>query len=167
MLGVLRCDWSELASLVGVAVTPVVGFLGNLSREQINPNPYEVRRPVLSRWPCEKYTTPGRSGPVRVRCGMVWSFGEALDRRLLTSSCLVGREKDVGDDNEDNGSRTGGVLSSFVFPRSPEFVCIVFCAVQRRAGLYQDVKMSRSLARPRGFAGRHHGRVDRTHFPVP
>lgn len=44
MLGVLRCDWAELASLIGVAVTPVVGFLGNLSREQINPNPDEVRK---------------------------------------------------------------------------------------------------------------------------
>lgn len=43
VLGVLRCDWAELASLVGVAVTPVVGFLGNLSREQIHPNPDEVR----------------------------------------------------------------------------------------------------------------------------
>lgn len=43
VLGVLRCDWAELASLIGVAVTPVVGFLGNLSREQINPNPDEVR----------------------------------------------------------------------------------------------------------------------------
>lgn len=45
MLGVLRCDWAELASLIGVAVTPVVGFLGNLSREQIHPNPDEVRAP--------------------------------------------------------------------------------------------------------------------------
>ncbi|CAM9987122.1 unnamed protein product, partial [Hapterophycus canaliculatus] len=43
VLGVLRCDWAEVASLIGVAVTPVVGFLGNLSREQINPNPDEVR----------------------------------------------------------------------------------------------------------------------------
>lgn len=42
VLGVLRCDWAEVASLIGVAVTPVVGFLGNLSREQINPNPDEV-----------------------------------------------------------------------------------------------------------------------------
>ncbi|CAM9267710.1 unnamed protein product [Ectocarpus fasciculatus] len=42
VLGVLRCDWSEVASLIGVAVTPVVGFLGNLSQEQIHPNPDEV-----------------------------------------------------------------------------------------------------------------------------
>ncbi|CAN0437021.1 unnamed protein product, partial [Scytosiphon promiscuus] len=27
VLGVLRCDWAEVASLIGVAVTPVVGFL--------------------------------------------------------------------------------------------------------------------------------------------
>lgn len=42
-MGVLRCDWAEVASLVGVAVTPVVGFLGNISREQMHPNPDEVR----------------------------------------------------------------------------------------------------------------------------
>lgn len=47
VLGVLRCDWAELASLIGVAVTPVVGFLGNLSREQINPNPDEVRPSII------------------------------------------------------------------------------------------------------------------------
>lgn len=47
VLGVLRCDWSEVASLIGVAVTPVVGFLGNLSREQIHPNPDEVREVLL------------------------------------------------------------------------------------------------------------------------
>lgn len=41
-VGVLRCDWSEVASIVGVAVTPIVGFMGDLSIEQLQPNPDEV-----------------------------------------------------------------------------------------------------------------------------
>ncbi|CAN0120398.1 unnamed protein product [Pylaiella littoralis] len=71
VLGVLRCDWAELASLIGVAVTPVVGFLGNLSREQINPNPDEVSHcftiPIRyllqqNRWKLEKYKAPAFVG---------------------------------------------------------------------------------------------------------
>jgi hypothetical protein len=42
VLGVLRCDWSEVASIVGVAVTPVIGFMGDLTHHQLKPNPDEV-----------------------------------------------------------------------------------------------------------------------------
>ncbi len=28
VLGVLRCDWSEVASLTGIAVTPIIGYSG-------------------------------------------------------------------------------------------------------------------------------------------
>jgi hypothetical protein len=28
VLGVLRCNWHEVASMTGIAVTPVVGFIG-------------------------------------------------------------------------------------------------------------------------------------------
>eukprot|EP00638_Chattonella_subsalsa_P010004 CAMPEP_0117742612 /NCGR_PEP_ID=MMETSP0947-20121206/5646_1 /TAXON_ID=44440 /ORGANISM="Chattonella subsalsa, Strain CCMP2191" /LENGTH=330 /DNA_ID=CAMNT_0005559161 /DNA_START=108 /DNA_END=1097 /DNA_ORIENTATION=- len=42
ILGVLRCDWSEIVSIVGMAVTPVVGFVHNISAEALNPNPDEV-----------------------------------------------------------------------------------------------------------------------------
>jgi hypothetical protein len=28
VLGVMRCDWADLASITGVAVTPVVAYMG-------------------------------------------------------------------------------------------------------------------------------------------
>ena len=40
VLGVLRCNWGEVHHLVGVAVTPVVCFLGEA--DQLDPNPDEV-----------------------------------------------------------------------------------------------------------------------------
>mmetsp|Transcript_7493 Transcript_7493/g.17001 ORF Transcript_7493/g.17001 Transcript_7493/m.17001 type:complete len:438 (+) Transcript_7493:140-1453(+) len=42
VLGVLRCNWGEVHHLVGVAVTPVVCFLGEIGDQQLNPNPSEV-----------------------------------------------------------------------------------------------------------------------------
>jgi hypothetical protein len=42
VLGVLRLDWADVASIVGVAVTPVVGYVGDLTKEQLRPNPDEV-----------------------------------------------------------------------------------------------------------------------------
>ncbi|CAM9896971.1 unnamed protein product [Phaeothamnion confervicola] len=43
VVGVLRCDWGEVASHTqGVAVTPVVGFLGDVAKGQLRPNSQEV-----------------------------------------------------------------------------------------------------------------------------
>jgi nudix motif 8 len=41
VLGVFRCNWGEVHHLVGVAVTPVVCYLGELP-DQLRPNPDEV-----------------------------------------------------------------------------------------------------------------------------
>jgi len=41
VLGVFRCNWGEVHHLVGVAVTPVVCFIGELP-EDLQPNPDEV-----------------------------------------------------------------------------------------------------------------------------
>ena len=41
VLGVLRCNWGEVHHLVGVAVTPVVCYLGHLDKFQLHPNPDE------------------------------------------------------------------------------------------------------------------------------
>ena len=41
VLGVFRCNWGEVHHLVGIAVTPVVVFLGELP-EKLYPNPDEV-----------------------------------------------------------------------------------------------------------------------------
>lgn len=42
VLGVLRCDWSEVHKITGIGVTPVVGFLGDLTERTLAPNPDEV-----------------------------------------------------------------------------------------------------------------------------
>ena len=42
VLGILRCKWSEVAGLTGVAVTPVIGYIGELSDLMLSPNPDEV-----------------------------------------------------------------------------------------------------------------------------
>jgi 8-oxo-dGTP pyrophosphatase MutT (NUDIX family) len=42
VLGVLRCNWGEVHHLVGVAVTPVVCFVGEIGDLDLEPNPDEV-----------------------------------------------------------------------------------------------------------------------------
>lgn len=42
VLGVLRCNWGEVHHLVGVAVTPVVVFVGELGDVKLRPSPDEV-----------------------------------------------------------------------------------------------------------------------------
>lgn len=42
VLGILRCNWGEVHHLVGIAVTPVVCFLGEIGQLELNPNPQEV-----------------------------------------------------------------------------------------------------------------------------
>lgn len=42
VLGVLRCNWGELHHLVGVAVTPVVAYVGEIGNAHLRPNPDEV-----------------------------------------------------------------------------------------------------------------------------
>ena len=42
VLGVLRCNWGEVHHLVGVAVTPVVCFIGEIGNAEIKPNAMEV-----------------------------------------------------------------------------------------------------------------------------
>ena len=42
VLGILRCNWTEVASMTGISVTPVVGFIGELNDLKIIPNSDEV-----------------------------------------------------------------------------------------------------------------------------
>eukprot|EP00941_MAST-03F_sp_MAST-3F-sp1_P006340 g6340.t1 len=67
VLGVLRCDWSEIASITGVAVTPVVGFIGELSELRLRMNEDEIKNyftvPLkdlssTSDWIFRKYSAP-------------------------------------------------------------------------------------------------------------
>mmetsp|Transcript_25017 Transcript_25017/g.52569 ORF Transcript_25017/g.52569 Transcript_25017/m.52569 type:complete len:460 (+) Transcript_25017:89-1468(+) len=58
VIGVLRCNWGEVHHLVGVAVTPVVCFLGELEKSQLNPNPDEVAECFTV--PLQSFLDPGR-----------------------------------------------------------------------------------------------------------
>ena len=42
VLGILRCNWSEVASMTGISVTPVVGYIGEIDDIQFKPNLDEV-----------------------------------------------------------------------------------------------------------------------------
>eukprot|EP01035_Chromulina_nebulosa_P017824 gene17824-23435_t len=42
VLGILRCNWNEVASMTGIAVTPVVGFIGEYTELSLTPNKDEV-----------------------------------------------------------------------------------------------------------------------------
>ncbi|CAH0474516.1 unnamed protein product [Peronospora belbahrii] len=42
VLGILRCDWSSVTSITGIAVTPVVGFIGEMSDQTVAINEAEV-----------------------------------------------------------------------------------------------------------------------------
>eukprot|EP00586_Coscinodiscus_wailesii_P011805 CAMPEP_0172513216 /NCGR_PEP_ID=MMETSP1066-20121228/250649_1 /TAXON_ID=671091 /ORGANISM="Coscinodiscus wailesii, Strain CCMP2513" /LENGTH=362 /DNA_ID=CAMNT_0013293383 /DNA_START=197 /DNA_END=1285 /DNA_ORIENTATION=+ len=42
VLGILRCNWGEVAQLTGVAVTPVVCYLGEIGGRDLSPNEDEV-----------------------------------------------------------------------------------------------------------------------------
>lgn len=42
VLGILRCNWGEVAQLTGIAVTPLVCFLGEIGDMDLKPNPDEV-----------------------------------------------------------------------------------------------------------------------------
>ncbi|TMW67166.1 hypothetical protein Poli38472_012282 [Pythium oligandrum] len=42
VLGILRCDWSSVTSITGIAVTPVVGYIGEMSDQSVVINEAEV-----------------------------------------------------------------------------------------------------------------------------
>ncbi|KAL7540633.1 hypothetical protein ACHAXR_011554 [Thalassiosira sp. AJA248-18] len=79
VLGVLRCNWGEVHHLVGVAVTPVVCFLGEIGEAELNPNPDEVAEcftvPLESfldreRWVHKKHYAPFFTGGPHIIWGL-------------------------------------------------------------------------------------------------
>ena len=42
VLGILRCHWGEVAQLTGVAVTPLVCYIGEIGDAHLKPNADEV-----------------------------------------------------------------------------------------------------------------------------
>jgi len=67
VLGILRCDWSEVHAITGVAVTPVIGYVGKIEDVQLNLNPGEVHNcfsvPIIqildkANWTLREYNAP-------------------------------------------------------------------------------------------------------------
>lgn len=67
VLGVLRCDWSEMTSITGIAVTPMVAYVGNIEDLVLDIDPGEVKSIFsvtideladLSNWEIRPHTTP-------------------------------------------------------------------------------------------------------------
>lgn len=93
VLGILRCNWTEVASITGVAVTPVVGFIGELSNLQLKPNPDEVQeyftvplKDLLNRdlWVIRDFSAPVFTGGPYV----IWGLTAYLLDRFLQDVLL-------------------------------------------------------------------------------
>lgn len=68
VLGILRCNWNEVASMTGIAVTPVIGFIGELNDLVLTPNSDEVEQyftiPLYDLLDEQKWLTRNFSTPV-------------------------------------------------------------------------------------------------------
>ncbi|KAL7471960.1 hypothetical protein ACHAXS_012273 [Conticribra weissflogii] len=106
VIGVLRCNWGEVHHLVGVAVTPVVCFLGELEKSQLKPNPDEVAEcftvPLQSfldpgRWVHKKNYAPFFTGGPHIIWGLTGYIVNRFVMDIVDSHDVVfdGDEKDV------------------------------------------------------------------------
>jgi len=99
VLGILRCNWNEVASMTGIAVTPVVGFIGDLKDIVLTPNPDEVEQlfsvPLKalldeSNWTIRDYSTPVFNGGPFVIWGLTaYLLDRFLKVRLLYMPCSI------------------------------------------------------------------------------
>ena len=96
VLGVLRCDWTEVQNMTGIAVTPVVGFLGELSDLALRPNPDEVEYlftvPLSellddAKWTLRPFSTPVFSGGGDSN-DVIWGLTAYLLNRFLKDVLL-------------------------------------------------------------------------------
>ena len=90
VLGVLRCNWNEVASMTGIAVTPVVGYIGELNdlKHIISPNPDEVEQLFTvpmekflnkKNWEVKEFSTPVFTGGPFV----IWGLTAYLLERFI------------------------------------------------------------------------------------
>lgn len=95
VLGILRCDWTEVQNMTGVAVTPVVGFLGEMNDLALRPNPDEVQYlftvPLSdllddSKWTLRPFSTPVFSGGDSNE--VIWGLTAYLLNRFLKDVLL-------------------------------------------------------------------------------
>mmetsp|Transcript_4003 Transcript_4003/g.6075 ORF Transcript_4003/g.6075 Transcript_4003/m.6075 type:complete len:415 (-) Transcript_4003:165-1409(-) len=88
VLGVLRCNWGEVHHLTGIAVTPVVCFIGEIGGKVLKPNPDEVAEcftvPLVSlldreRWVHRKDYAPIFTGGPHI----IWGLTGYIIERFL------------------------------------------------------------------------------------
>lgn len=105
VLGILRCDWTEVENMTGIAVTPVVGFLGELNDLTLRPNPEEVEYlftlPLSDLLDSSKWSTPPFSTPVfsgGENNDVIWGLTAYLLNRFLKDvllQCTISKEISV------------------------------------------------------------------------
>lgn len=92
VLGILRCNWNEVASMTGIAVTPVVGFIGELKDLTLRPNADEVEKhftiPIADlfeerHWLSSSFTTPAFTGGPHTIWGLTGYLLERFTRDIL------------------------------------------------------------------------------------
>lgn len=102
VLGVLRCNWGEVHHLVGVAVTPVVCFLGEIGGSKLNLNSDEVSEcfsvPLESfldrdRWVNKKHYAPFFTGGPHI----IWGLTGYIVNRFVRD--IIERYDVVFDDS--------------------------------------------------------------------
>lgn len=96
VLGILRCNWNEVASMTGIAVTPVVGYIGELKDITLKPNADEVEKyftiPISEimdekKWLSSSFTTPAFTGGPHTIWGLTGYLLERFMRDIL-SKCV-------------------------------------------------------------------------------
>jgi nudix motif 8 len=93
VLGILRCNWNEVASMTGIAVTPVVGFIGELSELVLRPNSDEVEQYFTvsiedlldhNNWLVRNFSTPVFTGGPH----MIWGLTAYLLEKFVKDVLL-------------------------------------------------------------------------------
>ncbi len=88
VLGILRCKWSEVAGMTGVAVTPVIGYIGELADLPLQPNYDEVEQVFTipmhdlldsKNWTHKSFSAPAFHGGPYV----IWGLTAYLLHRFL------------------------------------------------------------------------------------
>lgn len=96
VLGILRCNWNEVASMTGIAVTPVVGYIGELRDITLKPNTDEVEKhftiPIADlldekNWLSSSFTTPAFTGGPHTIWGLTGYLLERFTRDII-SKCI-------------------------------------------------------------------------------
>lgn len=101
VLGILRCNWEEVENMTGIAVTPVVCFIGELADLKLTPNPDEVEAtmtvPLVTlleekNWVTRDFAAPVFTGAPHVIWGLT---GYLLDRFLKDVVFHCNNQKEI------------------------------------------------------------------------